>query len=211
MSSRITLKRRKLGDQINELGFVAMVACRRCQKQRLPCKMSSLNERCGHCVRSGCYECEPGDLARVNFNAINKERARLRALEVEAKKEDAEAMERSRLARAKLDRVWHQQEFLKSREEKMFNEGLKSVEEMEALEAVAKLAEDIQRAEVERSASSAEGGVAQPLGVTGEENVVGDGLVGPLSGDRFSRLGSPLGSQDAGWSAFLDFDGTGGV
>ena len=42
----------------------------------------------------------------------------------------------------------------------MFNKGLKSVEEIEALKAVTKLTKDIQRAKVKRNASSTEGGVA---------------------------------------------------
>ena len=194
MSSRATLNRRKFGDRINEYGFLVMVACRRCQKQRLPCKMSSLSERCGHCVRVGRYDCEPGDLPRTNFAVIDKEKERLQSMEEDAEREDAEAMkanveamERSRLARAKLSRVREQKRFLRLREQKMFDEGLKSVEELEALEAAQKIIEGVQGAGVEKNTAS----VAETSSPRVEERLVGVSNV-PVGEGTSLNDGSPL-------------------
>ena len=146
--SRATRYRCALADKVDRDGVFAMVSCSSCQRRGLVCKISSLSKRGGACVRGG-LQCVPGDVPLVDFSKIEKEVSRLERLEEEAEAAEAAAADQiqalldvSRRARQRLIRLRQQKRLLKRREQKMFDEGLNSVEELEQLEVMEELAEE---------------------------------------------------------------------
>lgn len=139
--SRSAQFRHRLADRIESTGVLAMVSCSRCAKKQLPCKLSSLNQKCANCVRANCASCEPENQPLPDFSKIDKEMSRLEQLEDEEEarlrvEEDmAEAaLQRARQAREKLSRLRKQKKLLRRKEQEIFDRGLSTVEELEALE-----------------------------------------------------------------------------
>jgi len=127
-----------------------MVACSRCQKKGLGCRMASLSKRCGNCIQSGCMVCIPGDVPVIDFSKIDREMKKLEDEELDAEAslnhevEQAElAAQRARQAQAKLARLRKQKRLLKRKEQAMFDKGLEHVEELEQLEMLEELGQDI--------------------------------------------------------------------
>jgi len=118
-----------------------MVACKRCAKENLPCKLSSLSERCGHCVRAGSAPCVPADIPAPNFSRIDAEMEKLRNQEeetdlaLEAQEAIAEAaLAEMRALRAKSRRLRKQKAMLKRKEQQVFDAGAADAEELERLD-----------------------------------------------------------------------------
>lgn len=150
LQSRSSQFRHRLADRIESTGVFAMVSCSRCVKKQLPCKLSSLNKKCANCVRSNCSSCEPENLPLPDFSKIDKEMSRLERMEDEEEarlrvEEDmAEAaLLRARLAREKLSKLRKQKKLLRRKEQELFDRGLSSVEELEALEQLEELDSEI--------------------------------------------------------------------
>lgn len=150
MPSRSTRYRHAFGDRINATGVLAMVACSYCSKKGLGCRLSSLSERCGNCVRNGNYDCSPAEVPLPDFSRLDREMAKLETAEeeteaqLEADEAAAEAvLVRMREARNKLKRLRKQKKLLKKKEQKMFDQGLETAEELERLEALEGLNQDL--------------------------------------------------------------------
>lgn len=148
--SRSTQFRHRLADRIASTGVFAMVSCSRCAKKQLPCKLSSLNKKCANCVRANCSSCEPDHLPLPDFSKIDKEMSRLEKMEDEEEarlrvEEDVAeaALSRARLAREKLSRLRKQKKLLRRKEQELFDRGLASVEDLEALEQLETLNSEI--------------------------------------------------------------------
>jgi hypothetical protein len=141
MVSRSTAHRHAVGDRINSIGQLAMVACQYCAKKNRECRMSSLKEVCGNCYRNGIKECVPVEVPAPDFSKLDRELARLEQQESEADAAESAALEALLAARAKKDRLRKQRKVLARREQKLAEESGKFVEDIEALEA----AEDINR------------------------------------------------------------------
>ena len=146
MSSRSTFFRKKRGDRINREGCFAMVSCKRCAEKSLPCKLSSLSERCGNCESVGAASCAPVDIPIPNFSRIDKEMEKLRKQEeetdeaLEAQEAIAEAaLAEMRALRAKARRLRKQKAILKQKEQQIFNTGAEDAADIEALERRAHL------------------------------------------------------------------------
>jgi len=141
--SRSTLFRRRQADRIDSSGVLAMVACTYCVKHGLPCRISSLHQKCGNCVRFGSATCEPESVPLPDYSKIDKEMSRLESLEDEEEaklrvdEEIAEAaLRRARETREKLQRLKRQKKLLRQKEQQMFDMGMSSIEELEQLEAL---------------------------------------------------------------------------
>lgn len=143
MSSRSTKYRHLKGDHINSVGSLAMVACKACHKGNLVCKMSSLSTKCGNCERRGIKICDPLEPPLPNFSRLDKEMDRLARMEEEAELAEEKAMEALQAARAKLLRLRKQRRFLKRKEQRLFDETSRHVEELEVLEGREALNDDI--------------------------------------------------------------------
>lgn len=127
-----------------------MVSCLRCARSQTPCRLSTLSQKCGECVRKG-RKCEPAEPV-VNFSGIDKalEKLEREELETEAALDLANAQaqaanETARVKQAKLKRLRQQRRFIKAQEQRMFDKGLDDVEELERLEQLEK-AQEIQTA-----------------------------------------------------------------
>ena len=156
-----------------------MVSCSYCVKKNLPCKLSSLNARCGNCVRNGIKECSPSVPPAPDFSKIDREVARLEALEVEAevcdeqlfeqlranRAREEQLAEQLRANRAKLVRLRRQKKFLKRREKDLFNKELETVEDLEQLEAMEQLQQEVSA--VDPDFSALDWSTFLPDGVTG--------------------------------------------
>lgn len=156
--SRSQKYRNRLGDRIGTVGIFAMVACSYCAKRQLPCKLSSLSEKCSNCVRSNIAKCEPENLPLPDFSKIDKEMERLERLEdaeearLRVEEDMAEAaLVRARQAREKLSRLRKQKKLLRRKEQELFDKGLSSASELEALEAQEALISEISSVNPEAS------------------------------------------------------------
>ncbi|KAL1641027.1 hypothetical protein SLS61_010207, partial [Didymella pomorum] len=141
-----TFFRRKRSDCINREGCFAMVSCKRCAEENLPCKLSSLSERCGNCEKVGATSCAPVDIPIPNFSRINREMEKLRKQEeetdkaLEAQEAIAEAaLSEMRALRAKARRLRKQKAILKQKEQQIFNTGAEDAADIEVLERWAHL------------------------------------------------------------------------
>jgi hypothetical protein len=145
--SRATLFRRRQADRIESSGVFAMVRCSYCALRNLGCKLSSLHKKCGNCVRFGNPKCEPESVPLPDYSKIDKEMSRLEKLEDEEEarlrvEEDVAeaALLRARQAREKLASLRKQKKLLRRKEQKLFDSGMATVDELEALEAREELA-----------------------------------------------------------------------
>lgn len=118
-----------------------MVSCKRCAKESLQCKLSSLSEKCGNCERAGASSCEPVDIPIPNFSRIDKEMEKLRKQEeetdeaLEAQEAIAEAaLAEMRALRAKARRLRKQRALLKRKEQQVFDAGAEDAADIERLE-----------------------------------------------------------------------------
>lgn len=143
MVSRTTAYRHAVGDRINNIGTVAMVACQSCHKKGLECRMSSLKKECGNCYRSGIKVCEPVAIPAPDFSKLDQELLRLGAQEVEADKAESAALEALLAARAKKDQLRKQRKLLKRREQQLVDESGRFIEEIESLEEAESLNREI--------------------------------------------------------------------
>lgn len=142
-------RRYRQADRIEDTGVFAMVACTRCTKNKLPCKLSSLHKKCGNCVRYNSAVCEPDVVPLPDYSKIDAEMERLEVLEekeealLRVEEDLAEgALLRARQAREKLSKLRKQKKLLRRKEQKLFDEGMSTVEELEALEAREELAQE---------------------------------------------------------------------
>ena len=124
--------------------------------------MLSLNARCGNCVYASCLECVPADVPLPNQSKINKELEKLESLEdeVEAKLEANKALAKAALARMrgvrlKLKRLQKQKRLLKKKEQRLFNKGLETIEELKYLEALERLGQEVESTNLEASIRAA--------------------------------------------------------
>lgn len=127
-----------------------MVSCKRCTKEKLGCKLSSLSQKCGNCEAVGASECVPADIPAPDFSKIESEIAKVESQladsERQAEQDEAEAEAawlRMKAAREKSKRLRKQHKFLKRKEQKLFDKNLPSVEDLEALEAAERLNQEI--------------------------------------------------------------------
>lgn len=126
MSSRQSRNRLRLAKDIELVGEDAMVACQRCQSLGLSCKISTLSSKCGSCVRNGSRCVVDDSLGDLEGSA--------RAL-LKVRKEQEDAENEMLVVIAKVLRLRKQRALLESRHKKVFEDGLRKVEEIEALEA----------------------------------------------------------------------------
>ena len=149
MSSRAARFANNLADRYESSAVVVMVACRRCVKKNVVCRLASLSERCQECIRARCYKCEPEEVPLPDFSKIDAELARLEKEEEEAEAllrvEETiaeEALTRARRIRDSMDKMRKSRRRLRREEKKLFAEGLSTMDDLEALEARSKLAGD---------------------------------------------------------------------
>jgi len=142
MPSRKTSQRLNLAEQVLLKGVLAMVACVRCTRQQKECRLSSLSQKCGECIRTG-KKCEPAEPV-VNFGSINRAMEKLKQEEIETEAAWEAANEIARVKQSKLKRLRAQKRFLKEKEQRMFDKGLNDVEELERLEDLEKV-QEVQR------------------------------------------------------------------
>jgi hypothetical protein len=83
MTSCSTVYCYKRSDCINSKGWLAIVACERCAKHKLLCKLLLLSERCGNCVCAGSAPCVLAKILPLNFLRINAKIEKLRRQEEE--------------------------------------------------------------------------------------------------------------------------------
>jgi hypothetical protein len=139
-----------------------MVACARCVKEGLTCRLSSLSSVCGSCYRAGAAECLPAHIPLPDFSKINRELAKLESQEeaVEAQQDAdekivAEAQERLRVSRNKMKRLRKQKNLLKRREAAVFEAGRADAEDLEQLEQREQLNQEIASTNPEAPAEAA--------------------------------------------------------
>lgn len=118
------------------------MACSYYAKRKLPCRLSSLHVKCTNCVRFGSPKCEPEEIPLPDYSKIDAELERLERLEAEeeaklrVEEELAEAaLLRARQAREKMSRLRDQRKKLRKKEQELFNRGMSTINELEALEA----------------------------------------------------------------------------
>jgi TolA-binding protein len=139
-----------------------MVACAHCVKEKLPCKLSSLNDVCGNCYRDGLTVCVPANIPMPDFSKIDRELAKLEKQEeaVEAQ-QDAdekvieEAQERLRISRSKMKRLRKQRKLLKRKETEIFEAGREDAEELGRLEDRERFNQELASANPEAPAEAA--------------------------------------------------------
>ena len=124
-----------------------MVSCKYCVKKGLVCKMSSLKVQCGNCYKNGISKCEPVEPVIPNFSRIDSEVDRLEKLEEAAAAEEEAAIAALQAARAKRNRLLKQKRLLKERENKLLEDSMRFVEEIEHLEGLEDLGQDVAQLE----------------------------------------------------------------
>jgi hypothetical protein len=79
--SRSARYRDRRRDQIDLVRYITIVACARCVKEGLTCRLSSLLSVCSSCYRAGAAECLPAHIPLLDFSKINQELAKLESQE----------------------------------------------------------------------------------------------------------------------------------
>lgn len=150
MSSRASIYRQNRGEKINREGVYAMVSCKRCAKEKLGCKLSSLSVKCGNCEAVGASSCVPVDILVPDFSKVESEISKVEeqlvANEAEIERGEAEAEAawlRIKAARSKSKRLRRQYKFLKRKEQNLFDKGLPDVEDLETLESLERLNQEV--------------------------------------------------------------------
>lgn len=75
---------RRLGDNINKTGVVAMEACRQCEKAKEPCVVKRGYKNCGRCTKKG-MKCS-GNFSQANFDKLEVKKQELRKEAEQARK-----------------------------------------------------------------------------------------------------------------------------
>lgn len=150
MSSRATIAARKQADRLELSAAFAMVRCSYCAKNNYGCRLSNLHSKCTNCVRFRNKRCEPEELPLPDYSKIDREMERLEKeeAELEAKlrvEEDIAqaALVRARDVRDKQERLRRQRKLLRRREKEMFEKGMETVDDLEALEELERLNQDL--------------------------------------------------------------------
>jgi hypothetical protein len=126
-------KERKLREQsalsahILVTGF-EMFPCSNCERWRTKCVLSDKenSQRCSECVLRG-KKCDVEGIPVGDWESLSREESRLRSEEDAALRSMHESL-------ARLERLWKQQEFLKSKGKDMLRRGLKTMDELDEAE-----------------------------------------------------------------------------
>ena len=130
--ARRTHNRVELARAIRERGCT-MSPCSNCRKSGDSCVVSAESKKCASCVRRG-YRCDVVGPSARDFEVVAKELARLRDEQRATEQAERQAYRLLDEARARRDRLFKQQEFLRGREGELIRRGLETVEELEKAE-----------------------------------------------------------------------------
>jgi hypothetical protein len=120
-------RREELAERICATGF-DMLPCSSCERNNRSCVLSSEegSGRCSECVRRG-VKCDVEGIPVGDWRSLAREEARLKA-------EEAAAFQLMRDSMARVERLKKQQEFLKKKGVDMLRRGLRTMDELEAVE-----------------------------------------------------------------------------
>ena len=133
---RIKENRESLYRRVLRNGFV-MPSCSRCRKDpRRVCVVSSDSDRCAECIRAGgSVKCDVWGPSKSDWAALEKTEKDLADAWAEAQAEQQRLFERLSAQQAKLMRLNKQREMFRARAAEMLRRGLKSLDELDAVEA----------------------------------------------------------------------------